>query len=132
MESSKFWSTIISPEKQFKFNVPEDKVLVISNACLAEFPEEFKNEPTRIILTKSNTSDEPTIIAILVPERKEHFNLQFKIPEDDSYTLSVRGKGTVHIAGYFINLNEEVDEEDNEGEEGDVPEISLPNPSQIQ
>lgn len=131
--SKKFWRAVIGPDQSVEVSTPENKILMISNACLASFPEEHRNEPTRIIVEKLHTATpcDPMIIGTLIPDRREHLVLQFKNTEENQCKLSVRGFGTVHLAGYYINLEEEVDEEDNEAEDADVPEVSLPKPSEI-
>lgn len=133
MSSSKFWSAIISPDKPCQIQVPEDKILMISNACLSEYSEENKNEPTRIVVTKHETPtpEDPIIIATLIPEKKEHCVLEFKFTVEFPCTISVRGKGTIHLVGFYINLNDEIAEEENAVETGDAPEVPLPNPSEI-
>ena len=130
--SKKFWSCVVSSEKQEEVEVPENAVLIISNACIFEYPEGQSPSPTRIFSCPKieGQAKVDTFLAVLVPKIREHTVLSYKLNPGLSTTIGVYGAATVHISGYYIY--DQIDENSTEEEDEErVPDIPMPNPSEL-
>ena len=122
--SKKFWSCSVSSNSPQEISVPETAFLVISNACIFDYPENQAPSPTRVYSCPhvEGTASTDQYIAVLVPNRKEHTTLSYKLSPGLATTIGVYGAAIVHLSGYFVDINGN----DADYEEEDLPDVQMP------
>eukprot|EP01101_Sappina_pedata_P000619 TRINITY_DN10816_c1_g1_i1.p2 TRINITY_DN10816_c1_g1~~TRINITY_DN10816_c1_g1_i1.p2 ORF type:complete len:210 (-),score=143.41 TRINITY_DN10816_c1_g1_i1:204-833(-) len=124
-----FWGQIVSSAEKVKVQVPEDANLVVSQACV---DDKEKGANTLFVETEGF----PAIaICTLTSGKTDNSKLDLVFEAGREIEFSVKGKGAIHLAGYFSledggdefgededfdsddELNGEFDSDDDEEEE---------------
>ena len=126
-----FWSLVVTPEKEAQLDVPEDRYINITNACITD---EKDDKPVRLIvdvetipltfesLEHVKTVQSQTEIAFFVPGKKVHQNLDILFsPANVKVVFKVVGNAHVHLSGISkliegLDLSNEQEEEEEEEE----------------
>ena len=121
--SKKFWSCCVSSSLPQEISVPETSFLVISNACIFDFPADQPASPTRVFSCPyiEGSAQIDQYIAVLLPNKKEHTTLSYKLSPGLNTKIGVYGSAVVHLTGYFVDITDDFDYE-----EEDLPDVELP------
>ena len=115
-----FWSQIINPSDPISIKFPQECYLILKNVCIGELPENFSNNPIRLMAhvisanfneEKINDISTKNLIGTLIPGEKEHFNLNVLFSPTNEVSLQVIGNYPLHITGILIPIIEDEEEE---------------------
>ena len=126
-----FWGIVLKPGEKKLVESPDEVYTIISNASLAELPENAEEKPSKLIAyvetvslpegnEKADVSSVQTVLAELIPGKTEQTSLSNIFGPLSSVSLENQGVYDIHVSGYYQQTGE--DEEEDLGDEEDFEE----------
>ena len=122
-----FWGIVLKPGQKQTLDPPDEVYTIISNASLADLPDNAEEKPTKLVAyietttmpdenEKAETTSAKTVLAELIPGKHEQSLLSHTFGPLSVVSLENEGPYDIHVSGYYHTTAEDEEEELSEDE----------------